>query len=106
MKKIDIKNLFKKKTHFRKGGFHANPNMGWELILVLAFGIVATFFVFGFSLFRETSKEFNAVVSGVPLGTSSIREQKIQNTLKIFSDREQRSRGIMASPAGVVDPSL
>ena len=106
MKKIDIKNLFKKKTSFRKGGFHTNPNIGWELILVVAFGIIAGLFVFGFSLFRKTNEEFNAPISGLPLGTASIREKKLQDVLKIFSDREQRSREILGSPAGVVDPSL
>jgi hypothetical protein len=106
MKKIDIKNLLKKKTRFRKGGFHANPNIGWELILVLAFGIIAGLFVVSAYLFRQTNAEFNAPVSGLPQSTASIREERLQNTLQIFSGREQRSREILSSPAGVVDPSL
>ncbi|KKU75705.1 MAG: hypothetical protein UY01_C0006G0034 [Candidatus Nomurabacteria bacterium GW2011_GWB1_47_6] len=104
--KIDIKNLFKKKRHFRKGGFHANPNIGWELTLALAFVVIAGFFVFGFSLFMATNREFNEPFSGGQSGTTSIREEKLRNALKIFSEREERSREILYSPAAVVDPSL
>lgn len=106
MKKINIKNLFKKKTHFRKGGFHANPNIGWELILVLALGIIAGLFVMSAYIFRQTNAEFNAPISGLPPSTASIREERLQNTLEIFSGREQRSREILSFPAGVSDPSL
>jgi hypothetical protein len=104
--KINLKNLLKKKQHFRKGGFHTNPNVGWELILGLAFVIIIAFFVLGAFLFLKTSKEFNAPFLSPLESTTSVRQEKLQNILNIFSEREKESQEILFLPAAVVDPSL
>ena len=104
--KIDLKNLFKKKPHFQKGGFHANPNIGWELILGLASILILALFVLGFYIFIETNRGFNAPLADREASANNAQKERLENTLKIFSDRAQKSGEILANPAAVVDPSL
>ena len=104
--KIDLKNLFKKRVSFRKGGFHANPNMGWELILGLASVLILGFFALGFYIFIETNREFNAPFADRGTGTNNAQAVRLQSVLQIFTDRAQKSGEILGSPAAIVDPSL
>ena len=98
--------IFKKKKSFKKGGFHTNPNIGWQIIIVLVFTVVLAFFAYGFYLFLVTSEKFE-----MPLATNETREkiiekERLKKTLEYFTEKATKSSEIINAPAQVVDPSL
>ena len=103
--KIDLKNLFKKKQSFRKGGFHANPNIGWEIIVALAFVAVVASFTSGAYLFLETNAEFKVPSLGNDIRKEIVEEERIDKVLDYFTARAERSRKILSLPSRIVDPS-
>lgn len=102
---MDIKKLFKIQKKFRKGGFHANPNVGWEVIALLALLLILGIFIFGFFLFRWVNLEFIAPSTSGGR-TPMVDEDRINRALDYFAEREKKSVEILSAPAPVVDPSL
>ena len=96
-------NVFKKERVFKKGGFHTNPDISWEIVLYISFALMAASFVFGFFLFKEIDKEF---IPGNTMRTKILDKEKVDATLDYFAEREKRSSGIVNSPSPVVDPSI
>lgn len=97
--------IFKRKTVFRKGGFHKNPNIGWEIILILVLFVVATSGILGFQLFKKISQEMANLPEESQIAEQTTQKEKIEKTLKYFSDRRERSAQIISTPAAIVDPS-
>lgn len=102
---FDLKKIFKKKQKFRKGGFHTNPNIGWELIVGLAFIVAMGFLAHGSYLFIETNREFDAPSLSDAVGKTVLEKERMDTALEYFAERERKAAGIIAAPARVVDPS-
>lgn len=102
---IDIKKLFKPRKKFRKGGFHTNPNISWEMIVALVFVVTVGFFTVGARLFLESNREFNVPFVEEPSDKIRSERAKIEKTLDYFSERREKSNAILSTPAHVVDPS-
>ncbi len=102
---MEIK-IFKKKKSFRKGGFHTNPNLGWQIIVIMAFGIVAVFFSFGFYLFLQGGEEFEVPSPSNLAGEQIINRGRLGQALEYFAEKKAKSTAILDAPAKVVDPSL
>ena len=99
-------NFLKKKKHFEKKGFQINPNIYWRIVLIIFFVFLIIISVFGFYLFKETSKEIIPVTENT-IGPASIqRKDKLEKILEYFKTRENKSSEIINSPVNVVDPSL
>ena len=102
---IDIKKLFKPRKKFRKGGFHTNPNISWEMIIALVFVVAVGFFAIGIRLFTESNKEFSASFTQEQSDKIQSEQAKIEKTLNYFNERREKSNTILSTPARVVDPS-
>jgi len=99
--------ILKMKKSFKKGGFHTNPNIGWEFILCIAFVIILASFIFGFYLFKKTNEEFIIPITDTNGGqVEMVKKERIKNVLEYFSEREKKSIEILNSPSPIVDPSL
>lgn len=103
--KIDFKKILKRKKHFRKGGFHTNPNIGWQILVLFSFGAGLVFFVIGFMQFRELSAQFQTPVFPEEDWEGAMSRERIEKTLQYFSERERKSKDITTSPASIADPS-
>jgi uncharacterized membrane protein len=99
-------NFFKIKKHFKKGGLHINPDIYWEILLIMAFIIVLLFFSFDFSLFQTINKGFTTSNENAGSQPKTINKDRIDKVLQYFSDREKKSTQVLNSPVPVVDPSL
>ncbi|MFA6257192.1 MAG: hypothetical protein WCT29_02555 [Candidatus Paceibacterota bacterium] len=97
--------LLKRKKIFKKGGFHTNPNVGWQIIVVVAVGIVAAFFASGFYLFIETNNSLEAPEFADKEEVNVRERTRLEKVMNYFSEQEQKSLEIINSPAQVVDPS-
>lgn len=97
--------FFKKEKVFKKGGFHTNPDISWEVVLYLAFALILASFVFGSYLIRAVNKEFSINENTNPQ-VKIIEKEKISKALQYFTEREKKSSEIINSPAPFVDPSL
>jgi len=98
--------FFKKRERiFKKGGFHTNPDISWEVVLFLAFALAALSFVFGFFLLQEVGKEPGASELSGRGQAKIIEKERIDKALDYFSEREKRSAEISNSPSPIVDPS-
>ena len=103
---MDIKlPQFKKKQRFKKGGFHANPNRGWEILVILAAISIIASFAYGFSLYHKTEKELEASAFPSETREKLIDRERIEQALEYFALKEKTSEQILAAPARVVDPS-
>ena len=98
--------ILKTKKNFKKGGFHTNPNVSWEVLLFIALILILLSFVFGFYLFRQINKEFILSDSENNSQTKVIKKERIQKVLEYFSERQKKSAEMLNSPAPIVDPSL
>lgn len=96
----------KREKKFRKGGFHTNPNIGWELVLFLALLIAGALFAWGTLMFLDMSKEIKAPSLGEDAGKTEVDKERIEKVLEYFRAREKKSREIISTPAAIVDPSL
>lgn len=98
--------IFKKEKSFKKGGFHTNPDICWEVVLYVAFALVVGILVFSFFLFKKTNKEFVTPAESSLSQTKTIKKERIEKVLEYFSEREKKSTGILNSSPQLVDPSL
>jgi hypothetical protein len=98
--------IFKKKKVFRKGGFHTNPDICWEIILYIAFAIVLGALVFSFYLFIQTNQGFVTQSSNNSTDANIQTQKRLDTVLQYFSTRAQKSTVIINSPSSLVDPSL
>lgn len=98
--------FFKTKKTFKKGGIHIDPEIFWNICLLIACILIAVFSIFGFQLFQKTSKELILPAPSVLSQTKAIDRDSIQRVLDYFSERDQQSAKIINFPSSVVDPSL
>lgn len=98
--------IFKKQKNFRKGGFHTNPNISWEITLSAAFVVTIAFCIFGFYLFLQTNQESVSSTMETLEQIETVKKGRIDQALEYFSDREKQSTLILQNPSGLVDPSL
>lgn len=98
--------LFKKKKNFRKGGFHTNPDICWEIIICVAFAIILAALVFSFLLFKKINKGFTVPEGDTKGKASLVSRERVDKALGFFSERAQKSIQIINSPSPIVDPSL
>ena len=98
--------IFKNKKRFKKGGFRANPNIGWELILYIAFFLTAASLAFGIYLFIHTNAEFKMPDQSDNSSSRIVKKERVIKVLEYFSSREKKSAEILNSPAPFIDPSL
>ena len=98
--------FFTNKKKFKKGGLAANPDIFWNIILLLWSLLVVISLVFGFFLFRKISNEaFNDhEINAKKIDTVS--QERMEKILKYFSARKNKSQDILNSPAPFIDPSL
>ena len=97
--------FFKREKKFKKGGFHANPDISWEIVLYLAFALVVASFVFGFLLLKEINKEAGEGEVNARGQAKIIEKERIDKALDYFAEREKKSAEISNSPSPIVDPS-
>ncbi len=98
--------IFKNKKKFKKGGFHTNPNIGWEIILFINLFLVAFILIFGVYLFMLTNKESEADGRESGSQIKIVKKDRIDKVLEYFSLREKKSADILNSPSPLIDPSL
>ena len=103
--KLEIPKLFKKKRHFRKGGFHTNPNIGWQILVLFAFTAVVLSFILGGSLFLSASRQFQVPTLPDETREKLVDRARLDKALGYFSERAEKSRATITSPSQVVDPS-
>ena len=94
------------KKSFRKGGFHTNPNISWEIVLGLALVLILASFIFGFYLFTQVSRESVLPTTDSDKQIPMVDESRLEKALDHFSERERKSAEILNSSVPVVDPSL
>ncbi|MFZ2149655.1 MAG: hypothetical protein WAV15_00655 [Minisyncoccia bacterium] len=98
--------IFKTKKKFRKGGFHTNPNVSWELILYIASILTIASLVFGVSSFLRINEEFTADRPQEGSHIKIVKKERIEKVLEYFSLRKQKSAEILYSSSPIIDPSL
>mgnify|MGYP001607318652 CR=1 FL=1 len=98
--------LFTNKKSFKKGGVNANPNLFWMLLLLLAFILIIISFIFSFVLFEKISEEAFLENGIESKKIDTIKQERLDNVLKYFSDRETKSLNILNFPSPIVDPSV
>ena len=97
--------FFKREKKLKKGGFHTNPDISWEIVLYLAFALIVASFVFGFFLLKEIGKEPGASELSGRGQAKIIEKERIDRALDYFAEREKKSVEILNSPSPIVDPS-
>lgn len=95
----------KKKKKYRKGGFHTNPNVGWETLVFLTALVILLAGVYGTRLFLETSNEFEAPMLPSDAEKKTIARERIEKVLEYYSRKAHISAEIVTTPASLVDPS-
>ncbi len=103
---MDIKDLFKPKTHFQKGGIASSADFFWGGLLIVIFLVLAGFAVFCLLIFIGVTKQPIFEVATSNGKTQIINKDRVNAALSHFSDRAKKSTEIMDSPVPVVDPSL
>src|SRR3989344_1381202 len=96
--------FFKREKIFKKGGFHTNPDISWEVVLFLALALAAASFIFGFFLLKEVGRGVGEGELGAGEQAKIIEKERIDKALDHFAEREKRSAEILNSPSPIVDP--
>lgn len=97
---------FKRQKNFRKGGFHTNPDVCWEIVIYVAFVVTIGVLIYGVYLFHQIDKNFSAPDLDASKELHSVNQDRINQDLQFFSARDAKSLQILTSPAPFVDPSL
>jgi hypothetical protein len=98
--------ILKKEKKFKKGGFHTNPNISWEIVLGVAAFIILILAIFGFYLFQNISRESTLPIADGEKQILIINTDRMEKALNYFSEREKKSAEILNFPVPIVDPSL
>lgn len=100
---MDLKNIFKIKQSFKKKRIEPKPDFYWRILVTVVFILIGLSFAFSFYLFLKVKAE------PIPQDINSkksIEKERLEEALQIFSNREEKSKQIINSPAGVSDPSI
>jgi heme/copper-type cytochrome/quinol oxidase subunit 3 len=98
--------FFKKSDNFKKKSSNLNPNFYWGLTVFITFLMMILAFLFGYYLFTQINQESPYQPSKTNQQIPVVDKNRIEKVLNYFSEREQKSKEILNSPASVVDPSI
>jgi hypothetical protein len=98
--------IFKKRKDFNKKKSGINPNLYWELVVLVTLIVLISAFIFDYYLFTKINQELVVPVVSDNNQVGTVNTDRIKKALDYFSEREQNSTQILNSPASVVDPSL
>ena len=98
--------IFKNKKKFRKGGFHTNPDICWEIVMYTVFAVVTGILIFSFLLFQKTVSSFDVQEVYSTGQATLVTKQKINGAQQYFIERAEKSSQIISSPSPIVDPAL
>jgi hypothetical protein len=98
--------FFEKSNNFKRKDSVLNQNLYWETAVFGEFILIIISFIFGYYLFAQINKIPASSVANDNGQVPTIDKVRIEKALNYFSDREQKSKAILNSPAPVVDPSL
>jgi len=101
-------NFFKKERNFKKEreGMYFNINFFWKIAVCLMFLVTLVALFFGYRIFIQTNKEIVLERSNINGQFETIKKDRIEEVLKYFSARKQKSNEILNYPASISDPSL
>jgi hypothetical protein len=95
---------FKIEKHFKKGGIHINPNVYWDIALIVGAVLSIYAATYDFYLFKRINQELTiTTTSNVKVET--LDKGRLDKVLNFFTVREQKSQEIIYSPSPIVDPS-
>ena len=98
--------FLKKKNNFKKKDFTFNPNLYWQFAIFGMLIVIIVALFFDYHLFKQVNQESVSSTVNNSGQVPSISTDRIKKVLNYFSEREQKSKEILNSPAPVVDPSL
>ncbi len=102
---MDLK-IFKIKSNFKKEKLPVRPNLVWSIILFVALVLVLASFFLGTILFMQINKDLEISTEQIRGQVKMVKKEKIEEALKYFTEREEKSTEILSLPSPVVDPSL
>ncbi len=95
----------KREKVFKKRSLWFNLGFYWELaVFFMLLALISALF-FGFFLFRKISSEDGLPADPNAAQPGMIKRERIEEALKYFAERKNKSNQIINSPAPVVDPS-
>jgi hypothetical protein len=98
--------LFKIKPHIKKSKKNINPEFYWSVVFYLGFICTILFFVSGFYLFRQTSRDYKSDAQNTFTHAGNIKKERIDAVLEYFNQGDTKREEIQSKPSPVVDPSL
>jgi len=98
--------FFKKQNNFKKKDFALNPNLYWMSAVFGTFILILAAAFFGYYLFAQINQEFVLPATNDSGQVPTVDKNRVEKVLNYFSNREEKSKEIIANPAPVVDPSL
>ena len=106
MKDLNFSFLKRKNNILKKDNSKFNPEFYWKIILYITFAIIIGSFAFGFIIFMQMNTDYTDSPEASSAQTNLVKTERVEKVLKIFSDRENKSNGIINSPSTIIDPSL
>ena len=97
--------FFKKKKKFIKGGLRIKPDLYWRYILCITFTLIFISCVFSLYLFKKVNVGLISSTSDME-GQEIIEKERINEVLKFFEERKNKSIEILNSSSSIIDPSL
>ncbi len=94
---------FKKK--YKKRGARIRPHLYWRYVLIVSFIIVLASFIFGWYLFVDVDKS-SSLPSVVIENFEKAEKERIENILKYFEEKQEKSTDILNSSSPIVDPLI
>jgi len=101
---MEIKFL-KKKKKFIKGGLSIKPDLYWRYILYMTFTLIFISCAFGLYLFIKINRELTSPITNIN-EQEIIKKERLDEVLKYFKKRENKSIEILNSPSPIIDPSM
>jgi type II secretory pathway component PulC len=98
--------IFKKENNFKNKDLNFNLNLYWEIAICSTLILVALSSFFAYNLFQQMKQKFVLPTTAESGQVPTISQDRINEVLNYFSDKEKKSTQILNSPAPVVDPSL
>jgi hypothetical protein len=97
---------FKKEKSFKKESSWFNLILYWKLAVCFVLLATVVSLVFGYYLFTQINQEIIIPIVAQSGQIETVKKERIDKVLQIFSAREVKSTGILNSPAPIADPSL
>lgn len=103
---IDFLKKLKSTPKIKKEKFDVRAGAYWKFVIFFFFILILGAFGFGYYVFESVNETDENIKTNTNLSNESIQEERLNDVLKYFLQKEEKFNTVIVKPAPIIDPSL